>query len=379
MYKSIDFQYNPSIIICEFENCLISRITAGKLYHAINPKTITPHNEEFIKRLKNDTQDASLVIISNQLVANKLNMDMIKRKLEGFIEMYKFPLLALFAMRPNRLSKPHTGMWQLLQSYYKSVGGTIIQKACVVSNYGGRIVEETGSRGTSKISYDISDMDRAFAENIDVPYFTITEYMYPEKKEKFIWNKGNLPPEIRELYIEKLSEYKNPNIFAKMAEFGQVEAYMIMIFGAPRSGKTTLAREIIKKWRNSEFGKQNEIKRVGKDRFTRARMCKEIDKLLGSRISVIVDGDCHTVALRQPYLEIAKKYSIPVTYIEVNPGIGMAYLFNHVAVEQAKTEDIELYSERDYLIYKGTLQQPAETILYCPYIKKSKELMEYRF
>jgi DNA 3'-phosphatase len=395
VYQSPDFAFHNKILITDFENCLIDKISTAGLYHAINPKAVTPYDDEFLKRIGKDAADKSIVILCNQINTNKLNIDMIKKKLEAFVETYKIPILAFFALKPNKFSKPHTGLWKLLRTYYKSIGHTEISHATVVSDFGGRVVEITSKRGNVKTKYDNSDTDRAFAHNIGIPYKTIKEYLCnlengiyvgPDGEElttpvieKFTWSKKNLDPALRVLYLEKLAQYKNPNIFAKLATAGEVTAYMIMIYGAPRTGKTTLARDILHKWRKSAFGKKNEIKRLGMDKYTKGKRITQTYKFLLDRISVIIDGECHTDALRQPFLDVAKELCIPVFHIEVNPGIGMSYLFNHTAVEKAADEDTVVYPERAYHVYQSTVKRPADNILYCPVIKKSVELMEFRY
>lgn len=379
MYQTMDFQFLSSIIITDFEGCLTNKISNAKLYHTINNKNNTPtiKNIDFMKRLTSDAKDASIVILSNHICNSKLAVDSLKRKFDAFMEMHKLPMLALFALKPDRFSKPHSGMWKLLNSYYKSNKNTIT-KAKLVSDFGGRIITTERRNGKIITNYDRTDTDRAFSHNIGVEYNTIVEYLDSSKKEKFNWNTKCLSPEIRELYIKKLSEYKNPNIFAKLAELGQSETYMLMVYGAPRSGKTTLAKELVRKWRDSDYGKSHVIKRFDRHAYTKTTRINHAKKALLDRISVIIDGDCHTEALRAPFLEMAKETKTPVLHIEVNPGIGMAYIFNHVAVEEAK-DNVYLYPDREYYSYKSVVSRPPNTVLYCPVIKETPIIMEYRF
>ncbi len=395
VYQTPDFQYHSRILITDFEGCLIDKISSAKLYHSINPESISAYDDAFVKQICADAKDKSIVILSNQVGSNKLNIDMIKRKIESFISMYKIPLLAFFALKPNKFSKPHTGMWKLLRTYYQTIGHTNIAKASVVSDFGGRIIETANKSGKIKTTYDNSDIDRAFAHNAQLKYHTIKEYLQntydseyaitddkseaPVFSEKFIWSKKYLEPAIRELYLNTLAQYKNPNIFAKLATAGEVPAYMIMVYGAPRTGKTTFAREIIRKWRKSEFGKKNEIKRLGLDKYTKNSRIRHAKKFLLDRISIIIDGDCHTDAQREPLIKHANELNIPVFHVEVNPGIAMSYLFNHVAVEKATDEATIIYPERDFLIYQSAVKRPVDNILYCPAIKRSVELMEFRY
>ncbi len=348
------------------------------LYHAINPKSIVPYNEAFLKQIKKESDDYSIVIISNVLGQGKLATDAIKLKMELFSNIYEIPMLALFAVQKNRLSKPHTGMWVFLESYWKKMGDSHIQKACVVSDNGGRIEEYETSSGKAKIRTDKTDIDRAFAFNIRVPYHTIIEYLDAEKNEKYSWNSNCLSPDIRTIYVEKLSQYTNPNIFTHLFDLGAHDTYMIMIYGAPRSGKTTLTKELIRKWNKSNYGKSHAIISVGTDKYKTTRL-NAVKKALANRISVIVDGGVYTVNLRKPFEDLAKKTKTPILYVEVNPGLGMSYIFNHVAVETATDENTLLYDMKDFLYYKSKVSRPKNAVLYCPVIKKTKEVMEYRY
>lgn len=379
LYQSPTFQFKSHTVITDFEGCLIKKIPSSKLYHAINPKTITAYADDFIKEIKKESLDYSIVIISNVFGGGKLIIDSLKFKIESFCKLFDIPILALFAIKKNRLSKPHTGMWMFLNSYFKKVSGSLIHKACVVSDFGGRLLEHESSKGTIKIIPDSTDIDRAFAYNIGIPYHTIMEYLTPEKKEKFNWNSNCLDPNLRELYVNKLSEYQNPSIFSKLFSHGNYDKYMIIIYGAPRAGKTTLAKEILHKWRSSNYGTGHVIKRFGLDKFTASKRITLVKKALDNRISVIIDGFAHTNELRDPFEKLALKHNIPILYIEVNPGLGMSHIFNHVAVETAINENIELYDIKEYHFYKSKVVRPKNALLYCPVIKKTKQVMQFRY
>lgn len=379
VYQSPTFQFRSHVVITDFEGCLIKKLPPAKLYHAIDPKSISAYNEDFIKEIKKESIDYSIVVISNVFGNGKLIIDSLKYKVESFCKQFDIPVLCLFAVKKNRLSKPHTGMWMFLNGYFKKKGESIIQKACVVSDFGGRLAERETRKGDIRIRPDNTDLDRAFAHNIGIPYHTILEYLDPEKKEKFNWNGNCLDPDLRELYVKKLSEYQNPNIFSRLFGMGEHDKYMIIIYGAPRSGKTTLAKEILNKWRDSNYGKSHAIKRFGLDKYSKAKRLSATKKALANRISVIIDGLAHTNELREPFEKLASEYKTPILYIEVNPGLGMAHIFNHVAVETSIDEDVELYDIKEYHFYKSKVVRPKNVLLYCPVIKKTKQVMQFRY
>jgi DNA 3'-phosphatase len=380
LYQSPTFQFRSGVIITEFEQCLINRLISSKLYHNIDPQSITPYNEEFLKMIEKESQDYSVVIISNIFTRGKLTIDSLKYKFEMFCKAYDIPILALFALKKNRLSKPHTGMWDFLNGFFMKYGNSKIQKACVVSDFGGRLFEQTLRNGKIRVKVDGTDMDRAFANNVGIPYHTISEYIRPDEyKEKFNWNSNCLAPELRQQYIDKLSEYQNPNIFSRLFENGIQDKYLILVYGAPRSGKTTLSREILRKWRASRYGKSNVIKRLGLDKYTQTKRLGLAKKYLADRINLIIDGGCHTEKLREPFEELAKQHHIRILYVEVNPGLGMSHILNHVAVETAKDENIVLYDLKEYHHYKSMVVRPKSALLYCPIIKKNKYIMDFRY
>jgi len=379
VYQSNGFQFNPYVIITEFEDCLIKKITPSKLYHAIDPKPIIPYNTEFLKKVGRESSDKAVVIISNVLGNGKLVLDALKTKIEMFTECYKIPILCLFALKNNRLAKPHTGMWTFLNAYYKRSGNTTLQKAIVVSDKGGRLIEKELKNGSVKLLTDSTDIDRAFAYNINIPYYTIDEYTTEEKKEKFSWNSNCLAPEIRYPYVEKLAEYQNPNIFASLKELGIADKYIIVVYGAPRAGKTTLCKELLKKWRSSNWGKTHAVKRFGRDKYTIGKRISHARKAIADNISAIIDGDAHTALLRKPFEEISAAYNAPILYVEVNPGLGMAHIFNHVAVETSQDENLELYDVKEYHFYKSKVTRPNNVLLYCPVIQKTKQVMDFRY
>ena len=391
VYNDKQFQFKSSVVIVELDNCLFDHITPNKLYDTRNKHNVN-FNEEFIKHLSRDSIDKSLVILSNQINQNKLNIDMIKRKVEALIDKTKLPILAFFALTPNRFSKPHTGMWKLLSAYYKLHASANIQNAIVVSNEGGLIVETEKRTGIeTKVAF--KDTDRAFAHNICADYLTIDEYMdntygNPNfgKKIKFLWDQNIISPDIRNEYYNEISKITNVNIFRELGNFKNKDGYVIIIMGAPRCGKTQLSKTIIKKWRSSDFGKHNEIKRLGLDMYTKGRLFSIFCKLINDRISIVLDGCCDTESQRKEFLNHVKDKNIAVLFIEVNVGFEMARVFNHVCVEESKDEDTVLYKDRLYYIYKSMYRRPRKEefenssyIIYYPRIDSRDTVMKYRY
>lgn len=392
-YKPKFYEYHNSVILLELDDCLIDNMRNNWLYDTMNKKNIKI-NENLIKCL-NKLSNYSIVVLSNQLDNSKLNLDIIKRKFEQVLDHIKFPILGLFALKPNCYSKPHTRLFKILEGYFKQYGSINIQKKIVVSNEGGIIVEKARKNGDVQSNIPYSDVDRAFAWNINADYNTVEEFItnysihnrleiIDKKSIKFQWDSNIIDPDTRIMYDVELSKQEQINIFKELGGLGSVDVYVIIICGPPRCGKTTLARQLIAKWRASEFGKKNEIKRLGPDKFTKSKLFTMFKKYTADRISVILDGCCETDRLREPFLSFLKERSVGLLLVEICVGgIELAKLFNHVCVEESKDPDVLLYKNRDFYIYKSQYKKPrlpfGKHVTYYPRIEKRDSVMLYRY
>jgi len=382
-FQNKNFQFKSSIIITELDQCLVKPLSQAKLYNTMNPYELEIYEEEFIKKLQVASTDHSIVILSNQINTNKLNIDMIKKKVEMIADVLDIPLIGFFALRPNCFMKPHTGMWKLVNAYYKKYGSACIQKAVVISNQGGMIWEKETKKGTIR-TVAFRDTDRAFATNAGIPFKSIDEYLDDCKPLDYAWDTRIIPPETRDLYVEQIRKRENANIFKTLGHFKACDTYVIMIMGAPRSGKTRLSNHIIKKWRSSPFGDMNAVERLGMDDYTNKRRFKKFTSLIQTRISVVLDGNCHSDSLRRPFLQFLKDRNVPILVIEVNCGLQMAKVFNHVHVEESNDMNVTLYKKRDYDIYKSYRKAPATNdrlryTLHTPAIEQRNTVMNFRY
>lgn len=389
IYKRPDFQFKNSVIITGLDDCLVSSISQAKLYGTMNIVSLEVYSEELINQLNKDSSDQSIVILSNEVSANRRNIDIIKKKVEFIAKHLKVPFIGIFALRPNRYMKPHTGLWKLLNMYYKTYGMCNIFKAIVLSNEGGLILEKKTKSGVVRY-VGFSDVDRAFAHNAGVNYVSIGDYLKYESLE-FKWDTKIIAPDIRleyRDYIKHMNE-KHPisTVFKALTQI-RAGTYLIMVMGAPRSGKTTYANMVVDKWKNSEFGDKNaiEILSIGKNakEYTKYKRYKEFVKLIDDSISVVIDGECHTSAMRRPFLEHIKDKDVGVICVDVYCGIKMAQVFNHAHVEQSNNDRVNLYPRKLYDIYKSTAQLPTkheniQYITYMPEIIESDAVMKYRY
>lgn len=371
VYQDKGFQFHSDVYIVELEGCLIKCISNMKVYQS---DAIEIACEELIDRFK-AAADISIIIMSNHISNMGVNLDIIKQKTERLMQRVKIPFLCIYALKPNCFMKPHTGMWKFLNAFYRTYGQKNIHTTTLISDEGG-ICAENGEY--------TSDVDRAFAENIGAKYRSINEYLYG-CKEEYKWDPRIIGPEIRQKYVEEINKYENPNILEKLLEFGEQELYVVFITGAPRCGKTKLAKQITRDWqKNKQLGVTHAVEILDHREYTECKRRKLFKKALDDRISVILDGGCYTTKLRKPYIEYLEEKNIPALFVEVNCGFRMAEVLNHAYVERSGSESATLYPTRDYCVYRSQFTKPPDSqllryVLYMPRIDQHDAVMKFRY
>jgi hypothetical protein len=474
LYHDRRFSHSPTIIILQLDDCLIT----SRPITYYNRKII--HGDELINQvpdiyepeLWNEVKQAakkgaSVVIMANCHGQQKQLLDNIKYKTEYVAQLLDIPIIAIYSLLPNRYMKPHTGMFKFLQMLYKRADHDI-RHVTVVSQDGGLI---------SKDRLISSDTDRAFAHNINellcktngtsiaalieeqiaakqrCVFMTVDEYIGGEKN-KFAWDNTIIRPELRGSVITELEKFShgsrcildyvrqsmagnNPMIAdanqctaaaKKLAGIeSRADCWVIAIYGAPRSGKTDTAIQLMKQWEASDIGKHHALEYF--EASTGAAFWNRIYELLKRGISVIIDGIQPTNIARRPiisyitaadagqavhkkdirdrsvtqrqrfkqdygqhYMEHKKKASIirprddvAAIFVDVNCSLHMAQLFNHVAVECATNESVRLVRRDEYAYYRAayepmTVMHPRIMyVQHVPRIRQTPELMNYRY
>ncbi len=388
-YKSNNFQFKQNIIILELDNCLIkNKVNCGSLYREFNRSQIEI-NMSLLKRLQRETSK-SIVILSNQVENSKAVIVAIKDKLEAILEASQLDgvppieVLAFFAMEKNCFSKPHTGMFKLLKAYYNKMSCEI-ESAIVVSNNSGEIINKRSQL------VETDDTDRAFANNIsfscNVKFEHVEAYLYKHKKllnheYNFSWNKNIISPEIRKKYISVINKTKNVDIIDLIKKKEQkYDLYVFFILGAPRCGKSTYADNLLKLWERSEYGKYNELVILRKK--TKNLIFNDYKKLTENRINIIID-EYLTENEREKYISYIKNMNALVIYIEIEVGLEMAKLFNHVKVEEDTKLNVKLTKLIDFEIYRGKYMKPkldknSIYIIHNPEIIEKDTVTKFRY
>lgn len=371
-YKSPSYNFHNYLYVVDLEDCLINYKSISKAYK--EEFKIEIFSKDLIRKLINNSHNHNTVIISNQICPNKRNIDFIKKRIEQFIETTNLPLLCLFALKPNFYMKPHTGLFKVLKYIYKKAGVTLKNvNINIISNEGGLYDEETNQYTT--------DIDRAFANNIGCKYLSINEFLGYNDNLKFKWGSKIIVPEVRKEIIDKINKNYTADILEKILS-NKTDFYVILVTGPPRSGKTRLCKDIIKLWNNHEINKTSTLEFIDSS-VTKSKRINCFKKFTDDRISVLIDGNCHTNELQEPFIKhLSKNKKINhIIMIDIYIGMFISKLFNHIHLEVTKSPNTLLYKDKDYDIYNSMkeINKNIKCLKYIPKIVSNSTIENYRF
>tara|TARA_X000000368_G_C23003548_1_gene700056 strand:- start:357 stop:1217 length:861 start_codon:yes stop_codon:yes gene_type:complete len=200
----------------------------------------------------------SINIISNQRKNTKTKI----KEINNALSSLNIPIVYVVGI-DDIIAKPNKSIFELL----------LTNKKCD-KNKSFYVGDALGRQG------DWTDVDKQFAENIGLKYFSPDEIFKIEKP------------------IEKPIENVNQEI--------------IVMVGYPGSGKTTISEKINK----------DKYVVISGDKFANSKnMIKESEKYLAVGKSVIYDATNPTIEKRKEYINVAKKYNIESRCINVKTDI----------------------------------------------------------
>jgi bifunctional polynucleotide phosphatase/kinase len=229
-----------------------------------------------------------IVIISNQsgIKKGKTNEEDWKYKVDQLQILLDIPFLMMAALNTDFNRKPSIGMWKILEEKLNEDVEIDRSKCIYVGDAAGRAKNTIGKK-------DHSDSDYKFALNVGIKFFTPEEFFKGMKvtyPKKFDFDPTELKKN-REINLEK-----SLNI--------PTHQEMIILVGPPGSGKSSLTKNYL-------VPKGYEI--VNNDTLKSAAKCQKVaEESLQQGKSVVIDNTNPGQSTRKLYIDLAKKYKVPV-------------------------------------------------------------------
>ncbi|KAK9296462.1 hypothetical protein QLX08_009518 [Tetragonisca angustula] len=244
---------------------------------------IYPDVPKKLRKLHNDGY--KIVVFTNQksIGSGKVNPKFFKNKVRNIVQKIGVPMQIFIATGSDIYRKPAIGMWQQLKKKNDSIS---IDKdsSFYVGDAAGR--PKNWSPGRKK---DHSSVDRLLALNLGLKFYTPEEYFLGHKQAQFKLPTFN-PKDLSNSEI-----CSGSNITSSNQE-------IILMVGCPGSGKSHFARNYL-----------NHYECVNRDTLGSWQKCiTTMERHLNEKSSVVVDNTNPDCASRQRYIEVAKKYNIPV-------------------------------------------------------------------
>jgi adenylate kinase family enzyme len=395
IFKHPGFQFKSETLITSLESIFIS---AKKRPTFTDPVVFVEEilkikSAPFLNKLLTLSKDYSVILLSNHTIGGALNHFIIKKKIEFLVEK-GLHMLAITGIKRNFLMKPHTGLWKLARLFYKKHASATIYKPCFISYYGGigykkageklapvNFSDPTTTQKNNKIDIFYNDTDRCFAENCQIPFITVDEFLDSKLEQQSFMTKPRYNP------TEWLKENKASSRIdlETVIEKAKAAADLLVIFiiGPPRCGKTTLAKHIQTIWKSNKVLSESALQFITSEK--QGAKIREFTKAINNRINIIIDDKVYSEEQRRPFLErIATKKSA-ILYIEIDLPQEIIKLMNEISVELSTNESHEIAKEELYIEYIGKYKKPKirdpTTQAYIPYqplIEPSREwFMKY--
>ncbi|KAF7307271.1 hypothetical protein MIND_00520800 [Mycena indigotica] len=239
------------------------------------------------------TEGYSVVLITNQ---NGLKSEKQIREWKQKIALIAanipdVPFRILAAVAKDNYRKPMIGMWQAIEAVLETDVLKIDKSASFfVGDFAGRTYPGTDRKK------DHAGTDRKWALNVGIPFLTPEEYFLGEEPHASWELTGFHPSSLRSLPL--FTPNSSPLLPPKPLQ------ELVLFVGYPCLGKTTLFR--------THFQDQGYL-HVNQDTLkTREKCVKTVAEALEAGQKCVVDNTNRDVSTRRFYLDVAKKYHVPV-------------------------------------------------------------------
>ncbi|KAL1129744.1 hypothetical protein AAG570_012688 [Ranatra chinensis] len=284
----------------------IIKTKSGKIFPVDTSDWVVPSN--VIKEKLNNLikENYNVIIFSNQngIGRQAVNKGHFKIKIENIVKELNIPVEVYLSTRSSIYRKPAPGMWNAL--LHKKGGNISLKESFYVGDAAGRC--EKWAPGRRK---DFSNSDRLFAENIGLQFFTPEEYFFGNPPAPF-----DLPKFIPSAI--PLNKHGDYNINTSRKE-------VIIMVGAQGSGKSHFVKQHLMKSGYIPFSRD-----ISKNN-DKVAACLETSLSL-SECKIVIDNTNGTIAARKKFIDLCKKYKVPVRCFYMNTTIERCHHNNKVGV-----------------------------------------------
>ncbi|XP_018496214.1 uncharacterized protein F21D5.5 [Galendromus occidentalis] len=252
-----------------------------------------------------------IVIFSNQrgLATGKQSKPDLKLKFTAIMKKIGVPMTMFLSYGLGVHRKPSVGLWHLLEEQNGPIDKS---KSFYVGDAAGR--PKNWQPGAAM---DHSKVDRLFALNLDINFYTPEEYFLKSSKNKFEMPVFN-PKELRKnrtlgVVVEPESEKKE---IGSLEDLVRQDLEMLVLVGYPASGKSTLAQIISEK---KGYIQINQDTLGSLDRCVR-----KAGEALSNKKSVIIDNTNFLEEQRRRYIEIARRAGANVRCLWLDCSVDQA-------------------------------------------------------
>ena len=368
MWKEVDsvlyyihpkFKFNKSLAIFNFIDTLVF-FKKNFTYIKLNYKY------ECIKnKLIEITKNGASIIIFQSLnipkdnVYNSLELDHIKELFELFLHDIDIPIVAFFSTEKNKYMKPFTNIWKIIEMFYFKQNKQIEKKLSImVGHKAGRLNIHNNKK------LDSSCLDRSFASNIGIIFFTPERFFLNDTKIN-LWqfNTGIINQIDRKLLLQNNSD--TPIILDEINNMPKSDTYLIIITGPPSCGKSTLSSQLKRKWESEKKIKNIECL---SEKNNEDVQCDELQNLLDTKLkekkSIILDVKCDFFLITK-LIKTSMINTTPILIIELKIDKKLIKLLDFIKIQNANSHKTMIQSHYQWNKYYKSYREPLYKELKC--------------